>query len=1032
MRNVNVVVLLFLFLCVGIAHAADIDYNLQEAIDLAAEGDMIKGVIMMDDQVDAPALAAEWNHLGRAGIHRIVVEALRNKASETQGGVADYLETQQAQGNVSEFTPLWIANAFLVTAEAQVYRELAALPEIETLELELIARLIEPVESQSDSYRETDNVEEGLVMVGAPILWEMGYTGEGELISSCDTGVLRTHPALSAQWRGNQGHPGNECYYPWPAPSMNNDHGTHVTGTMCGRAGSDTIGVAPDASWIAVHSISGGGSTALGLQWLADPDGDPNTVDDVPIANNNSWGWVLPDGSPSKCDTGLNYMIDALEAAQCVVVFAAGNDGPDENTVGAPADRTTTPLNCFSVGNITHAGLANGSSSRGPTLCFGQYHIKPEVCAPGTNIRSSVFNNGYDAYTGTSMAAPHVAGGVALLHQAFPNSSANDLKAAIYLSAIDGGSIFGEDNSYGNGKMWLPGALEILENGWGQLQVSVFDNNNIPIPMHQVEILPNGLHPYTQQTGTAPSYPVPTGDLLVTATSAFGMKPDTMSVTIEAGDNQQALVFLHPLEDGVFTGSISGEGTETVTASLTFTHQENADFIVTGETDANGDFSIGLMAGIYNLSIVPSPPYVLQEIDGLVVGENQTVDLGVLSPPTASLLVVDDDGGDDYESYIVSSLNDLNLPHIVADLNQSADILENLDLFDYIIWMTGDQQVGTLTSQEQNALIAYLEMGKDLILTGQYIGNDIGGSSFFSDYLRAEHTADQVDAVFVEGVDGHEFGDGMLFVLIGGSSAGNQVSPSGVSALDGAETFLTYQDSDYDAATCYQDQTYGYEAIYCAFGLEAVNAPPQNTPREELIRQILLWEEYSIEFADFTAQAAPAGIELQWSIAEGANIVGYDVDRRNEATGQTKRLTDSPIFTTRFVDETAQPEQTYSYQIQVVEASGEVSSSGWITILYTPKLRAAHLEQNKPNPFNPQTQIMFSIPVTQHVEMAIFSITGQLIKTLVSGEMEAGDHSVTWNGANDTGESVSSGLYFYRLQAKESKFDQVRKMILMK
>lgn len=87
------------------------------------------------------------------------------------------------------------------------------------------------------------------------------------------------------------------------------------------------------------------------------------------------------------------------------------------------------------------------------------------------------------------------------------------------------------------------------------------------------------------------------------------------------------------------------------------------------------------------------------------------------------------------------------------------------------------------------------------------------------------------------------------------------------------------------------------------------------------------------------------------------------------------------------------------------------------------------LEQNYPNPFNPSTTIRYQLPMATNVQLVIINSIGQIIRTLADGKTPAGSHSILWDGRDDNGEMVSSGLYFYRLKAGD--FTQTRKMILM-
>ena len=93
------------------------------------------------------------------------------------------------------------------------------------------------------------------------------------------------------------------------------------------------------------------------------------------------------------------------------------------------------------------------------------------------------------------------------------------------------------------------------------------------------------------------------------------------------------------------------------------------------------------------------------------------------------------------------------------------------------------------------------------------------------------------------------------------------------------------------------------------------------------------------------------------------------------------------------------------------------------------------LEQNYPNPFNPSTQIKFSLPVNSNVKITVYNLLGQIVRELVNNNMNSGSHSIQWNSDDSSGKKVSSGIYFYELNANGidgKKFNQVRKMMLLK
>jgi subtilisin family serine protease len=175
---------------------------------------------------------------------------------------------------------------------------------------------------------------------------------------------------------------------------------------------------------------------------LLDPDNDPQT-DDAPHIVNNSWSFANP-----GCNTEFLLDLQALYAAGILPVFAGGNFGPNEDTSVSPANYPEA----FAVGAVTNQDLILGLSSRGPSMCAEDETIYPEITAPGYDIFSSDLYGFYSTSTGTSMAAPHVTGSLALLLSAFPTMNIEDQQAFLLESAVDLGEL-GPDNVYGYGRV---------------------------------------------------------------------------------------------------------------------------------------------------------------------------------------------------------------------------------------------------------------------------------------------------------------------------------------------------------------------------------------------------------------------------------------------------------------------------------------------------------------------------------------------------------------------------------------------------
>ena len=363
----------------------------------------------------------------------------------------------------------WIANVVEMHVDRTALLDLAESEDVIMVAPNVGIELLDPV-SIADAVSANATAGSNLQAIGARALWMRGLTGKGRLVASIDTGVEGIHPALADRWHGKHGDTAASWFDPLngQSPVDNSGHGTHVMGIMVGRDGADTIGLAPDAEWICAAVVDRGRSLSAtfadilaALQWVVDPDGNPQTMDDVPDVVCNSWGVSQQIINP--CDQLFFEAIDNVEAMGVVCVFAAGNEGPYSMSMRNPADRATSPTASFSVGavdaNTVDFSVPN-FSSRGPSACDGLAK-KPEIAAPGVSIRSAYKGQTYKLINGTSMAAPHVAAAVALLRQYNPELTPEQIKTALLSTARDIGAP-GEDNASGKGMIDLEAALASL------------------------------------------------------------------------------------------------------------------------------------------------------------------------------------------------------------------------------------------------------------------------------------------------------------------------------------------------------------------------------------------------------------------------------------------------------------------------------------------------------------------------------------------------------------------------------------------
>jgi hypothetical protein len=129
-----------------------------------------------------------------------------------------------------------------------------------------------------------------------------------------------------------------------------------------------------------------------------------------------------------------------------------------------------------------------------------------------------------------------------------------------------------------------------------------------------------------------------------------------------------------------------------------------------------------------------------------------------------------------------------------------------------------------------------------------------------------------------------------------------------------------------------------------------------------------------------------------------------------------------------FIDKSIDAGKTYHYELLVRTTAGDEFRSQVATVSM-PALTLA-LHQNIPNPFNPQTTIRYDLPAPAHIRLAIFDVSGRLVRTLVDEQQAPGSREVIWTGRDDRGAAVSSGVYFYVLDVGKQRL--TRKLVLLK
>jgi subtilisin family serine protease len=452
------------------------------------------------------------------------VRALMINAERSQNTIVDRLRSS----GVRIVDRLWLVNAIVADVDSRSLSTIIYIPSIFKIVPDRVIGLVKPVEeiylsNRGEVLRPLDNISRSIVQ--ADKIEAMGITGRGVKVAILDTGIQVDHPWLIrngtsvvvAEYDATRTGVVHVCVYRNETAS----HGTHVAGII---ASQDPVhrGVAPGVDIYNVIVFSpllrceGAAVSWIirGIQWsLLGPDGRPGTGDEAQIIS-MSLGTLIPPWFSyyyKSYDPLLTAISRAVEAG-AVVVIAAGNGGPGGYTINYLC--LARGVICVGAADTTRGSLSSSSiaifSSRGPI----PFDIPmPDVSAPGVRIISSVPINSTAAFSGTSMATPHVSGVAALLKQAHPEWSPIDIKRAIVESAspIPLSDIYETPNP--------------LEQGTGM--VRALDALNNPLRM----IFTGGA-----LQGLTQTLIVPPGDNALTSLAIYNVGNYTLGVDISSTD----------------------------------------------------------------------------------------------------------------------------------------------------------------------------------------------------------------------------------------------------------------------------------------------------------------------------------------------------------------------------------------------------------------------------------------------------------------------------------------------------------------
>jgi subtilisin family serine protease len=587
--------------------------------ELAASPGETSFLVFLSAQADLSAAATLPDRAARG---QYVYDTLRAVAEGSQARLRADLDAWGVP-----YHPFFIVNALRVTGDEALARKLAARPEVARVVADPTFDGLDDPPPGPPGPAAVDAVEWNISRVNADDAWGLGYIGQNIVVGSCDTGVDWDHPALVNQYRGGAGnHDYNwyDAFYEYAEPTDPNGHGTHTVGTMVGNDGAaNQIGMAPGAQWIACKVNSGSTWKASKYiecwEWFLAPtrvDGSDPDPSMAPHVINNSWSCPGSEG----CDPDtLRDAAKALYAAGIAIAKSGGNSGSGCGTITVPGHYPEL----LATGAFDASDNIAGFSSRGPVTVDGGTRIKPDIAAPGVSIRSSVPGGGYGSLSGTSMAAPHTAGLIALLWSAQP-ALIGDLattyeiveasaEPTVDLQCPPNGPGGRPNNVWGWGIIDALAAVEAAtDTGLGVLSGTVTDSSDgAPLPGADIEIVQaaNGLSREIAADGSGTySETLLAVSYDVTAT-LYGYLPATASTVVMSGTVTTLDLALDPAPVWSLSGSVVEQGSGMpLRATLNL-----LDAPVTTTTDPlTGGYAVDVSEGSYTLR-ASSPGYEPQE-----------------------------------------------------------------------------------------------------------------------------------------------------------------------------------------------------------------------------------------------------------------------------------------------------------------------------------------------------------------------------------------------------------------------------------
>jgi len=864
--------------------------QLIEKIKSSSEGEFIPVIIKLKDKADLKKLKANFNKQNYSENalkqHKAaVIDALKNHAQKSQTGVLKTLEEQKNKGKAKNIKSFWIFNGITAHLDKAAIYELARNPMVEEIiyndikftavtqkEVNTLETVKSTVYDENDTTTPDENditapdedntttpdknnatvientyqpaltpqtsVTWGISKIGADQVWSMGYDGTGVTVGVLDTGVDPRNFDLLIDPNGDPNDLNNWKLVNWAqfdyyGNIISNDrqyaydddgHGTHVSGTSLGNSYSGvSIGVAPGARLVVGKVLDyGSGSfeqVAAGMEWIV-------TVPDVRVVN-------MSLGATGTWDVMIEPTRNMMEMF-VFPAFAIGNSGP--GSTGSPGNVPAA----FGVGATDeYDNIAYFSSGGWVEWNNDPYHgeyLKPDVSAPGVSVYSCLPGNGYDYWSGTSMATPHVTGSVALILQVCPWLSVEEVKSVLKHGAVDLGA-GGPDPYHGWGRINVKNSIDLLYSGEYGIVSGAITGPDAEAVEADVLVDGNWLSKADPVYGSY-DLVLPRGSHELKVSHPL-YKDASVTVNIANGEVIDQNFNLSRKVQGSIGGTVTNASGELIANAVV--ELEGVMGAAT-KTDSKGRYRLdNIPEGSYKLRLTPPLPYGFQRTDVTIPASGGLV-MKDFNVNTADILLVDHDYWNSWEKYFMEALIQKGYSFAYWDWNAALeyawypeDCLPPLDimkLFNKVILSDFDGSIIYVDEElgSNRCLRQYLDSGRKMFVSGEDIGWAVGYIDFYRNYLHATYLADY-GSLLVRGLPAGAWPQGILKGLdmdisfnSGGDGANNQWYPDVVAPADSqAVSVADYVDSYVAGSGALAVDGPLHRLMYFSFGFEGIN-----------------------------------------------------------------------------------------------------------------------------------------------------------------------------------------------------------------